>query len=74
VYSSLLFRLLLKKMEMVWNSSMKSFRLALSRLHIPMDYGGFHCFAFVRVIYSFERKYSCNNNTLFVIFGITVNT
>jgi hypothetical protein len=53
---------------------MRSSRLALPRLHIPMDYGGFHCFAFVRVIYSFERKYSCNNNTLFVTFDITMNT
>jgi hypothetical protein len=34
----------------LWNSSMKSSRLALPWLHIPVDYGAFHCFASVRVI------------------------
>jgi hypothetical protein len=48
VYSSLLFPLLLKhvaqKMKMVWNSSTRSSRLALPRLHILVDYGAFHYF------------------------------
>jgi hypothetical protein len=35
---------------MVWNSSMRSFGLALPRLHIHVDYGTFHYFASVRVI------------------------
>jgi hypothetical protein len=52
---------------------MMSSGLALHRLHIPMDYGVFRYFAFMRVIYSFERQYSYNNYTLFVTFDITVN-
>jgi hypothetical protein len=46
----------------------------LLRLHVPIDYGAFHYFASVRVILSFERHYLCNNYTLFMTFGITVNT
>jgi hypothetical protein len=32
-----------QKMEMVWNSSMRSSRLALPRLHLPVDYWAFCC-------------------------------
>jgi hypothetical protein len=38
------------KMKMVWNYSTRSSRLALPKLHIPVDYGAFHYFASVRVI------------------------
>jgi hypothetical protein len=33
---------------------MRSSRLALPRLHIPVDYGVFHCSAFARVALVFE--------------------
>jgi hypothetical protein len=39
-----------------------------------VDYGAFRYFASVRVVYSFDRQYSWNNYTLFVTFGIIVNT
>jgi hypothetical protein len=43
-------------------------------LYIHVDYGAFRYFASVRVVYSFDRQYSSNNYTLFVTFGIIVNT
>jgi hypothetical protein len=36
-------------MKMDWNSSIRSSRLVLSQLHIPVDYGAFCCSASVRV-------------------------
>jgi hypothetical protein len=30
-------------------------------LQISMDYGGFCCFAFIRVVKSFVRQYLCNH-------------
>jgi hypothetical protein len=59
---------------MVWNSITRSSRLALPRLHIPVDYGAFRCSTFVRVTWSLKDIYSRNNYTLFMTFGITVNT
>jgi hypothetical protein len=48
----LLLKLAAQKMKIVWNSLMRSSRLALPRLHIPMDYGVFHCSTSVRESFS----------------------
>jgi hypothetical protein len=51
-YFSLLLKPAAQKMKMVWNSSTRSSRLALSRLHIPVDYGAFRCSPSVRESFS----------------------
>jgi hypothetical protein len=58
----------------MWNSSTRSSTLALPQLLIPVDYGAFRYFSFVRVIYYFVRQCSCNNKYFIVTFGITVNS
>jgi hypothetical protein len=73
-YFPLLLKPAAQKMRMVWNSLTRSSRLALPLLHILVDYGAFRCSASMREPFSLLKDYLCNNYTLFMTFGITVNT
>jgi hypothetical protein len=53
-YFPLLLKPTAQKRKMVWNSSMSSSRLVLPQLHIPVNYGAFHCSSFMRVTLVFE--------------------
>jgi hypothetical protein len=76
VLSLAIFPLLLKpaaqKMKIVSNSLMRSSKF-LPQLLIPVDYGAFLYSTSVRESFSLWRHYLCNNYTLFVTFGNSVN-
>jgi hypothetical protein len=68
-YFPLLLKLDAQKEKMDWNSSMRSSRLRVAPVAIPLELWSPPLFYFVESRHSFQRLYLCNNYTLVVTFG-----
>jgi hypothetical protein len=68
-YFPLLLKLAAQKEKMDWNFSMRSSRLRVALVAVPVELWSLPLFWFVKSCLSLERHYFCNNYTLFVTFG-----
>jgi hypothetical protein len=68
-YFPLLLKPVAQKEKMDWNSSMKSSRLRVAPVGVPVELWNLLLFYFVESHHSLQRNYLCNNITLFVTFG-----
>jgi hypothetical protein len=68
-YFPLLLKPIVQKEKMDWNSSMRSSRLHVAPVAVPVELWSLSLFCFTESHHSLERYYLCNNYTLFMIFS-----
>jgi hypothetical protein len=68
-YFPLLLKPAAQKEKMVWNYSMRSSRLRVAPVAIPVELWSLLLFHFIESCHSIWRHYFCNNYTLFMTYG-----